>query len=1342
MLTFFRIIAVLLLSSKHVLCIVQHPTPLTWSYTDFQPPKWEKLGMYPTSVTIPMDDNSLILSYDGLTARTWLLDTKLVDDVLNIGSWMWVETALQSKKNPGTRQYYALSSVAKGKVILFGGEADEHGPVYSDVWLFDLYDSGGQWVQLTFSGESPEGRIHHAMAPLSNQRMLLFGGHDGKLLLSDTWIFDYTTANWSRIMTDQSGPPPLSDPAMSPIPGNNSILLYGVHTANAKRGSSWVFDDSSISRWTHLSVSDPLDPKTRMPLVINSLATVGSLQVLLYNHKTCTMWLFDGEWHNKLNGPTFCSQSYWNQKKPLIPLSSKQGVRALTFGKFGNKAPLSNSAWIYDANETSFFKAEDAPKARDAHSMCSLGNQNILLFGGYSPDSLKYNGYLKDTWVLNTDYKIKGVASPRWARKMDHLSARSNAALAYLSTGKAVLFGGQWSSGDHPTQIIQFTDTSIFQLKNNGQPDFGEWKTLLINNSPSPRTLHAMATLTTLGSVLLYGGCRNLHPSTNQDFFSDTWIFSEKDGTLSWTEISTTNIPKEAGRCGHNMAFLKDGSVLMYGGFTNVISKPKLASSDTWIFNLTTHGDEGEGKWEKIMTDTSPPPTAFHALSSFNNERVLMNGGCTGCNNKISLFVSEQIPAEGITCQDYMFYRETKTSYNWRLVDSSTFFYNILPPRVFHSMALSIASPVDSKIYVFGGYAKTTQYGSSKILSRRPSDDLWMMRGGCFKGTEGPSCSKCKKGQYSMYNTFDNATCSYCPTNTTTRFESGSWFKGDCSNCDVENQNHGKSSYSTSGGTCSVSVDYVATWQCFGFTFGPTCERCPGSIITAGKDIIPCNGHGTCSTGESGTGECTCIDFYITFPINSTDPNACCKKDCGQIFCNSNQEGDQNFFAPGGKCVDPWKYHHIHKTFLGFEKTPGHCACNSMLYGWSEDCSFPVAGILLLCGFIFFAMSICYRWRYKREKKNLILLGEDLYQQGLDYKLLGGELQETKIELGNREEIISMQRNTMMINEKDLEWDIRLAAGGFGEVWKGKWKVKPNEDVAIKKMFINAENIDMCLDHTPFDDKEINVLMRAGRHARVVLFYGAGQLQDDHIFLVTEFMEGGDLFHLLSNGKPLAWDTRKSILSDIASGMNELHSQNMLHRDLKSMNVLLDLQNRAKIADFGLSKFGRQKRQNKKTPESNSLNIFGFEGGVEELGKVNDDNDDNDDNDNNNVLMTYGSFSIPWTAPEMLEKAGAVDGKFMASYGLPVDVYAFAIVSWEVMTIEIPWNDIEKPVFHNIANYVLDGKRPPISEVVKQETDLHFSELYSIVQNCWEQNPNNRPKFDEIFKRLEKYHKW
>lgn len=88
------------------------------------------------------------------------------------------------------------------------------------------------------------------------------------------------------------------------------------------------------------------------------------------------------------------------------------------------------------------------------------------------------------------------------------------------------------------------------------------------------------------------------------------------------------------------------------------------------------------------------------------------------------------------------------------------------------------------------------------------------------------------------------------------------------------------------------------------------------------------------------------------------------------------------------------------------------------------------------------------------------------------------------------------------------------------------------------------------------------------RFAHVVLLYGV-TLQPPSI--VMEYLSGGSLDRLLQSRSDLPWLVRWQLALDIAKGLSYLHSRGVIHRDLKSLNILLDEHGQAKLGDFGLS---------------------------------------------------------------------------------------------------------------------------------------------------------------------------
>ncbi|KAI8321869.1 kinase-like protein [Martensiomyces pterosporus] len=265
-------------------------------------------------------------------------------------------------------------------------------------------------------------------------------------------------------------------------------------------------------------------------------------------------------------------------------------------------------------------------------------------------------------------------------------------------------------------------------------------------------------------------------------------------------------------------------------------------------------------------------------------------------------------------------------------------------------------------------------------------------------------------------------------------------------------------------------------------------------------------------------------------------------------------------------------------------------------------------------------------------------------------------------------------------SEKLVRGD-KIGSGGFKDCYRGEYQ---GNAVAIGVVRITD------FSSRDFDEirHEISVLKQL-RHENIVKFIGVSSGVGNQLSIVTELCENGDLYDFMRKIPKPSFGQLMMFMHDIALGVSYLHTRrpSVIHRDLKSMNVLISSDNRAKINDFGLARI---------RPRMNAT--------------------------------AHTACGTPnWQAPEIWAPR--------PSYTEKVDVYACGLIFWEILQWGVepyPYHDMNQ---HQLYAQVRDhGFRPSLSRLQK-----YPRALLALIQNMWAQKPSDRPPMTQVVERLLEY---
>ncbi|KAG2433400.1 hypothetical protein HXX76_008458 [Chlamydomonas incerta] len=243
----------------------------------------------------------------------------------------------------------------------------------------------------------------------------------------------------------------------------------------------------------------------------------------------------------------------------------------------------------------------------------------------------------------------------------------------------------------------------------------------------------------------------------------------------------------------------------------------------------------------------------------------------------------------------------------------------------------------------------------------------------------------------------------------------------------------------------------------------------------------------------------------------------------------------------------------------------------------------------------------------------------------------------------------------------------QIGQGAFGTVYMGLVHAT-GQEIAVKQVALPRDNANngKVSEHIRSLESEVAVL-RSLRHENIVRYLGT-ERTGEHLNIFLEYVAGGPISGKLAQFGPLREETIRVYTKQILRGLEYLHKQKVMHRDIKGANILVDSNGVVKLADFGASKK------------------------IEDL-----------------ATMGGGSRSIRgtanWMAPEVIKQSG---------HGRAADIWSLGCVVIEMATGRAPWANFNDPyavMYHVAATKELPVMPDTLSAAAKDFLTLCFNRV-------------------------------
>ncbi|KAL2500507.1 Wall-associated receptor kinase 2 [Forsythia ovata] len=448
-------------------------------------------------------------------------------------------------------------------------------------------------------------------------------------------------------------------------------------------------------------------------------------------------------------------------------------------------------------------------------------------------------------------------------------------------------------------------------------------------------------------------------------------------------------------------------------------------------------------------------------------------------------------------------------------------------------------------------------------------------------------------------------------------------------------------------------------------------------------------------------GSQNCIQAKKSVEYACLQNSDCVDSDTGlggyRCNCSKGYEGSP-YLSPGCTDIDECNNNPCDENGM-CTNTPGsfHCSCKRGYTGdgkkvgrgcIAKNSQFPVIKFSLGFSTVFVSMIIAMTWLYfSIKRRKLVRMREKFFHQNggllLKQQITSNEGGVESAKIFSAEELEKATNN--------YAEDQILGRGGYGTVYKGI--LSDERIVAVKKSRIMDQNqIEQFINEV--------IILTQVNHRNVVKLLGCC-LEAEVPLLVYEYVSNGTLFHHIHNSGEMpwfSWENRLKIAAEAAGALSYLHSaasMPIIHRDVKSSNILLDNMYISKISDFGASRL---------VPIDQTQ------------------------------VTTLVQGTLGYLDPEYFHTSQLTEKS---------DVYSFGVVLAELMTGKKPLSPTKSEEERNLATYFImsinENRLFRILEprILREGTLQQLQGVGELVKRCLNLKSDERPTMKEVAMELE-----